>query len=174
MIRDAVLNTCIKTCQELPERSGNKGWVDWKIIIPNKVKSWNRAWLWLTSVIPLHCVCVPTSLLLFCINSSVCMPQHPNSPTLLHQGFARELNTGCSSIELQQEIAEGLATLVERFPAVQWVEEARVKGRLPRTDPRPWGTQPCVEESQSLRSLPLQRVPAASQRGWQFLSWLWN
>lgn len=136
MIRDAVLNTCIKTCQELPERSGNRDWVDWKIIIPNKVKSWNIAWLWLTSAIPLHCACVPTSLPLFCISCSVFMPQHPNSPTLQRQGFAWELNTGCSSIELQQEIAtEGLATLCEWFPAVQWVEEARVKGRLPRTDP---------------------------------------
>lgn len=115
------------------------------------------------------CVC-PTSLPLFCINSLVCMPQHPNSPTLLHQGFAWELNTGYSSIELQQEIAEGLATLVERFPAVQWVEEARVKGRLPRTDPRPWGTQPCVEESQSFAVLTSAKSSCSFTKGLAILN----
>lgn len=69
MIKDAGFNTCIKTCQELPERSGNKGRVDYKIIILNKVRSWNTAWPGLMSEIPPWCVCVLTSQCLFCTSS---------------------------------------------------------------------------------------------------------
>lgn len=162
MIKDAGFNTCIKTCQELPERSGNKGWVGYKIIILNKVRSWNTAWPGLMSEIPLHGVCVSWLHSVFSAPApSVFMPQHfPLLPpsTSTPAGFAWELNTGCSSIEFQQEIAaEGLTTWGELFPAAQWDEEASMKCRLPGTGHRPGDTQPCANESPRLHPLPLQR-----------------